>query len=242
MVREGLWRRRGRNHAVLRGGRRGPRCPAVFPRGRGRASPEGAIGVDPRGPWPARRSLGGAGGVLPVPGRGLAARLQHQLVEDVGDVALHGVRAEVEGAGDQLVAVAGGDVAQHLELARAERNRWGAGGQARSRRCRREPGGRAGAAAGAGSIAAQARRVASAAAGSRPCQSAAASARRFVAPSISAPAPGRPSRRAFGHGAARARPPPRRRGRVEVRQGELEPDLGRLAVHAQASASASASM
>src|SRR5215831_19807877 len=58
---------------------------------------------------------------LVEPGRRLAARLHAQLVEDVGDVALHGVRAEVERARDQLVAVAGGDETKHLELARAER-------------------------------------------------------------------------------------------------------------------------
>src|SRR6187399_2135558 len=58
---------------------------------------------------------------LVVPGGGLAARLHAELVEDVGNVALDRVRAEVEGARDQLVAVAGGDELQHVELARAER-------------------------------------------------------------------------------------------------------------------------
>src|SRR6188768_3575985 len=47
-----------------------------------------------------------------VPGRRLRARLESELVEDVGDVALHRVRAQVERARDQLVAVAGGHAGQ----------------------------------------------------------------------------------------------------------------------------------
>ena len=187
--------------------------------GRGRASPEGAIAAIRRGPSPARSAHSAAlGGVLPVPGGGLAARLQHQLVEDVGDVALDGVRAEVEGAGDQLVAVAGGDVAQHLELARAERHR--RGGRRREAALAplppASPGGRAGAAARRREQrrpGAQGRAIA--AAGSRPCQSASASARRFVAPSISAPAPGWPSRSGAATACSTARPRRRRaRGRA----------------------------
>ena len=112
-------------------------------------------------------------------------------------MALDRVRAEVERAGDQLVAVAGGDVAQHLELARAERRplrRW------RARRARAAAGGEPGRTHRRGRGRRQHRRPGvqgrQRGGGSRPCQSAAASARRFFAPSISVPAPGRPSRRA----------------------------------------------
>ena len=107
-----------------RGGEGGP-----SPVSRRRVRPQSAHAVRAAAPRRAR-SLRGLGRVLPVPGGGLAARLQHQLVEDVGDVALDGVRAEIERPGDQLVAVAGGDVAQHLELARAERGRGGRGAAA----------------------------------------------------------------------------------------------------------------
>src|SRR4029453_18440484 len=55
-----------------------------------------------------------------VPGRGLAGRLDRQLVEDIGDVALDGVQTQIERAGDQLVAVASRDARQHLEFARSQ--------------------------------------------------------------------------------------------------------------------------
>src|SRR2546430_3754184 len=58
--------------------------------------------------------------VLAQPGAGLSARGEVELVEDVGDVALHGVRADVERTRDQLVAVAGGDALEHFALAAAE--------------------------------------------------------------------------------------------------------------------------
>ena len=65
-----------------------------------------------------RRSQGqcGGSGTRPPPGRGCDA----ELVEDVRDVALDGVRAQVERACDELVAVAGRDPAQHVELARRQ--------------------------------------------------------------------------------------------------------------------------
>ena len=92
-----------------------PRCPTVFRERRSRASPEGAIGPAGAGHRRARRRAA-SGSLAPgarssVPGSRLAARLHAELVEDVGDVALDRVRAEVEGARDQLVAVAGGDAA-----------------------------------------------------------------------------------------------------------------------------------
>ena len=67
-----------------------------------------------------------------VPGRGLAAGLHAELAENVGDVPLDRVQAEVEGACDQLVAVAGRDAGKDLEFARGER----AGGPGAPRRTR----------------------------------------------------------------------------------------------------------
>src|SRR4051812_31596863 len=67
-------------------------------------------------------------GVLAQPGRSLSARREAELVQDVADMALDGVRADVEQPRDQLVAVAGRDALEHLAFARAERGvRRGAG-------------------------------------------------------------------------------------------------------------------
>ena len=103
------------------------------------ASPEGAIAARRAGHGPsrarrreARASARQSRASFVEPGGGLAARLDAELVEDVGDVALDRVRAEVEGARDQLVAVAGGEARQHLALAIAEErhDRTGTGGRA----------------------------------------------------------------------------------------------------------------
>ena len=172
----------------------------------------------------------------PVPGGGLAARLQHQLVEDVGDVALDGVRAEVERAGDQLVAVAGGDVAQHLELARAERRRRGGGRCGRARAAAsRPPGGRG----GAGRRRRRQQRRPAAQRGDRRGRQPplpvgvgqGAQVRR--AEHRAAPAPGWPSRAV----AAKHLLDRRRRvgdaSEVEEHEREAQPHLGRLAVDAE---------
>src|SRR6187455_2598731 len=104
--------------------RRGAAVSTVFRRGPPGASPEGAIGPGGAGHGPTAPASPGVRlgrAALVVPGGGLAARLHAELVEDVGDVALDRVRAEVVGARDQLVAVAGGDELEDVELARAER-------------------------------------------------------------------------------------------------------------------------
>src|SRR4030095_16276193 len=78
-----------------------------------------------------------------VPGRALAARLDRQLVEDIGDVALDGVQTQIERSGDQLVAVASRDALQHLEFARSQSfiTDRGVGSRGHRRRARRHWGG-----------------------------------------------------------------------------------------------------
>ena len=212
-----------------------------------RASPEGAIeaakaGHRPSSPRhvpaqsvtrvavaPRGRLTRGLGRVLPVPGGGLAARLQHQLVEDVGDVALDGVRAEIEAAGDQLVAVAGGDVAQHLELARTERRRARRRAVRPRRRCRSPaPGGRAGAGAVAGEQPRpRAQRAIAAPAGAPPSRRRPGA--QAVAPSISTPAPGWPSRPARPSSLLTAAAASATRPRPSSDERETQPHLVRLA-------------
>ena len=58
--------------------------------------------------------------VRAIPGRRLAARVEVELVENVRDVALDGVQAQVERARDQLVAVTCGDARQHFDFARRQ--------------------------------------------------------------------------------------------------------------------------
>ena len=49
-------------------------------------------------------------------GRGLGAAVRAELEAQVGDVALHGARAEGERGGDPAIAVARSEQAQHLAL------------------------------------------------------------------------------------------------------------------------------
>src|SRR4051812_39987407 len=68
------------------------------------------------------------------------ARGDVELDEDIADVAVDGLLAEHEFAGDRLVGLAGGDEAQHLQLARRQsvrRRRRGVGMRSEKREVRR---------------------------------------------------------------------------------------------------------
>ena len=58
--------------------------------------------------------------VRAIPCRRLAARFEVEFVENVRDVALDGVQAQVERTRDQFVAVARGDARQHFDFARRQ--------------------------------------------------------------------------------------------------------------------------
>ena len=70
---------------------------------------------------------------------GGGARGAAQLGVDVGDVAVDRVLAEREALGDGAIAETVGDEAEHLELARGERDRGGGGARRRARRGPRAP-------------------------------------------------------------------------------------------------------
>ena len=75
--------------------------------------------------------------MVPIgPGGRSRARGDVQLAEDIADVAIDGLLAEEELAGNGLIGLAGRNEAEHLELSRAQpvRVKWGSGSRGRRRR------------------------------------------------------------------------------------------------------------